>query len=195
MINLILIGPPGAGKGTQARILEGKYGLKQLSTGDMLRTEIAARSDLGKQVEGIMAAGQLVSDDIVIRIIKHRIAQADCIKGVIFDGFPRTVPQAQALDDMLAAQKLKLTAVIQMVVDETILMDRVRQRDAAAGISRADDTPEVLAKRLDIYRAQTAPILPYYEDAGRLKKVDGMLPIDEVASAIDRILQSGQANR
>lgn len=193
MINLILIGPPGAGKGTQARVLEQKYGLKQLSTGDMLRAEIAAKSALGQQVEGLMAAGSLVPDDVVIRIIRHRIRQADCAKGVIFDGFPRTVPQAQALDQMLADQKLKLTAVIQMVVDEGVLIERVRQRDAAAGVSRADDTPEVLAKRLDIYRAQTAPILPYYEGDGRLQKVDGMMPIDHVSAAIDGILTKAQA--
>lgn len=187
MRNLILIGPPGAGKGTQSRILVEKYGLKQLSTGDMLRAEIAAGSPLGKQVESIMAAGQLVSDDIMIRIIKHRIAQADCAKGVIFDGFPRTVPQAQALDTMLADLGVK-AAVIQIVVDEGILLDRVRARDAAAGVSRPDDTPEVLAKRLDVYRAQTAPILPYYSDAGRLNQVDGMMEIDQVATAIDQIV-------
>lgn len=193
MMNIILIGPPGAGKGTQARFLEQKYGVKQLSTGEILRAEVSSGSPLGKQVEQIIASGQLVSDDIVIRIIKHRIRQADCAKGVIFDGFPRTVPQAQALDSMLAEQKMSVTAVIQIVVDEKILIDRIRERDAAAGVSRADDTPEVLAKRLDVYRAQTAPILPYYEQAGRLQKVDGMMPIDNVSMAIDGILTRAHA--
>ncbi len=188
MLNLVLIGPPGAGKGTQARILVEKYGLKQLSTGDMLRAEIAGKTALGQEVEGLMADGKLVPDDVVIRIIRHRIRQADCAKGVIFDGFPRTVNQAQALDDMLAAQNLSLTAIIQIVVDEAVLIDRVRERDAAAGVSRADDTPEILAKRLDVYRAQTAPILPYYADAGRLARVDGMMPIDQVSGEIDAIL-------
>lgn len=193
MINLILIGPPGAGKGTQARLLETKYGVKQLSTGEILRAEVASGSPLGKQVEQIIAAGQLVSDEIVIRIIKHRIRQADCAKGVIFDGFPRTVPQAEALDSTLADMGLKVTAVIQIVVDEAVLIGRVRERDAAAGVSRADDTPEILAKRLDVYRAQTAPILPYYERTGRLQKVDGMMPIDHVSAEIDYILTRAQA--
>jgi adenylate kinase len=193
MINLVLIGPPGAGKGTQARLLEQKYGLKQLSTGDMLRAEISAGSDLGRTVKSIMDAGNLVPDDIVIRIIKHRIAQADCTKGVIFDGFPRTVPQAQALDDMLARLNLKLTAVIQMEVDEGALLARIQERDTAAGSCRTDDTPEVLAKRLQVYRDQTAPILPYYETAGRLKKIDGMADINTVTAAIQKIIDHAQA--
>lgn len=195
MLNLILIGPPGAGKGTQARILEQKYGIKQLSTGDMLRAEIAAGSELGLAVKGIMDAGGLVDDATMIRIIKHRIRQADCAKGVIFDGFPRTVPQAVALDAMLSELGLSLAAIIQMEVDEKILLDRIKERDASAGVNRADDTPEILAKRLDVFRGQTAPVIAHYESDGRLQRVDGMLPIDDVSSAIDDIIRPDRAVR
>lgn len=188
MLNLVLIGPPGAGKGTQARILEQKYGIKQLSTGDMLRAQIAAGSELGLAVKGVMDAGGLVDDTTMIRIIKHRIRQADCAKGVIFDGFPRTVPQAVALDAMLSELGLSLTAIIQMVVDEKILLDRIKERDATAGVSRADDTPEVLARRLDVFRAQTAPVIAHYQSVGRLRTVDGMLSIEAVSAAIDAIV-------
>lgn len=184
---VILIGPPGAGKGTQARILEEQHGLKQLSTGDMLRAEIAAGSDLGRTVQGIMDSGGLVADDIMVRIIRHRIAQADCARGVIFDGFPRTVPQAQALDTMLARLNLRVNAVIELVVDEVALLARIEDR-AAQGGNRADDTPEVLSKRLEIYRAQTAPILPYYIADGRLQKVDGMQSVEAVAAQIAAIV-------
>ncbi len=184
---VILIGPPGAGKGTQAKILEQKFGLKQLSTGDMLRAEIAAGTDLGRTVQGIMDSGGLVADDIMVRIIRHRISQADCAAGVIFDGFPRTVPQAQALDTMLARQNQKLSAVIEIVIDEVALLDRIDSRNAQ-GDNRADDTPEVLSKRLEMYRAQTAPILPYYRADDRLRQVDGMQPVDDVAEAIAEIV-------
>ncbi len=191
MLNLILIGPPGAGKGTQARILEHKYGVKQLSTGDMLRAEIAAGSELGLAVKGIMDAGGLVDDATMIRIIKHRMRQADCAKGVIFDGFPRTVPQAIALDQMLAELHLNLAAIIQIVVDEKILLGRIKERDTSAGINRADDTPEILEKRLDVFHVQTAPVIAHYQSAGRLQQVDGMMPIDAVSATIERIIQSG----
>jgi adenylate kinase len=188
MRNIVLIGPPGAGKGTQAKLLEEKYGLKQLSTGDMLRAEIAAATPLGQQVKAVMDSGGLVSDDIVIRIIRHRIAQADCAKGVIFDGFPRTVAQAQALDEMLIANKTPLTAVIRMAVDENKLIDRIKTRAANSTEKRPDDDPEVFKKRLDAFHAQTAPIIPYYEQSGRLKQVDGMQPIEAVSAAIDALI-------
>lgn len=188
MINIILIGPPGAGKGTQAKILVEKYGLKQLSTGDMLRAEVAAGSDLGRTVKAMMDDGQLVPDDVVVRIIKHRIAQADCAKGVIFDGFPRTVAQAEALDSMLSRMGVKLNAIIQIVVDEEVLLARVQERDAASGNARTDDTPEVLAKRLDVFHEQTAPVIDHYKSAGRLLTVDGMAGIDDVAAAIGKII-------
>lgn len=190
---LILIGPPGAGKGTQAKILEQEYGLKQLSTGDMLRAEIAAGSDLGNKAKAIMDAGNLVSDEIMVDMIAKRIEQSDCAKGVIFDGFPRTVDQAEALDAMLADKGKPLNAVIQMVVDEEELVNRLKTRiqqtiDAGQPV-RADDNEETFRKRLKVYRDQTAPILPYYESAGLLKKVDGMKPIDFVTQEIKAILK------
>ncbi len=192
-MHLILIGPPGAGKGTQAKILEQEYGLKQLSTGDMLRAEIAAGSDLGKKAKAIMDAGNLVSDDIMVDMIANRIEQADCAKGVIFDGFPRTVDQAEALDAMLADKGKPLNVVIQMVVDEEELVNRLNTRiqqtiDAGQPV-RADDNEETFRKRLGVYRDQTAPILPYYEAEGLLKKVDGMKPIDFVTQEIKAILK------
>lgn len=191
-MHLILIGPPGAGKGTQAKILEQEYGLKQLSTGDMLRAEISAGSDLGKKAKAVMDAGNLVSDDIMVDMIAKRIEQADCAKGVIFDGFPRTVDQAQALDSMLADKGKPITAVIEFVVDEEALVDRLKTRiqqtiDAGQPV-RGDDNEETLRNRLGVYRAQTAPILPYYEAADLLHKVDGMKPIDVVTSEIKTIL-------
>ncbi len=189
---LILIGPPGAGKGTQAKILEQEYGLKQLSTGDMLRAEIAAGSDLGKKAKAIMDAGNLVSDDIMVDMIAKRIEQADCAKGVIFDGFPRTVDQAQALDAMLADKGKPIAAVIEFVVDEEALVGRlntrIQQTIAAGQPVRADDNEETLRNRLQVYRGQTAPILPYYEAAHLLTKVDGMKPIDVVTKEIRAIL-------
>lgn len=191
-MNLILIGPPGAGKGTQAKILEQKYGLKQLSTGDMLRAEIAAKSELGLKAEAIIARGDLVSDDIMVDMIEKRIAQPDCAKGVIFDGFPRTVDQAQALDAMLADKGRPLAAVIQMTVDEEELVNRLNSRIAetiAAGKEvRPDDNEETLRKRLGVYRDQTAPILPYYEAEGLLRKVDGMQGIEDVTAQIEGAL-------
>lgn len=193
-MNLILIGPPGAGKGTQAKILEQEYGLKQLSTGDMLRAEIAAGSDLGKKAKEIMDAGNLVSDDIMVDMIASRIDQPDCAKGVIFDGFPRTVDQAQALDAMLEDKGKPLTAVIQIAVDEEELVNRLRTRiqqtiDAGQPV-RSDDNEETLRNRLKVFNNQTAPILPYYEAAGLLRKVDGMLPIDHVTQDIKSLLKA-----
>jgi adenylate kinase len=192
-MHLILIGPPGAGKGTQAKILEQEYGLKQLSTGDMLRAEIAAGTDLGKKAQKIMDAGNLVSDEIMVDMIAARIEQPDCAKGVIFDGFPRTVDQAQALDAMLDDKGKPIKAVIEFVVDEEALVDRLKTRiqqtiDAGQPV-RGDDTEETLRKRLGVYRAQTAPILPYYEAADLLHKVDGMKPIDFVTGEIKAILK------
>ena len=198
-MHLILIGPPGAGKGTQAKILEEEYGLKQLSTGDMLRAEIAAGSELGLKAKAIMDAGNLVSDAIMVDMIAGRIDQADCGKGVIFDGFPRTVDQAEALDAMLTEKGKPLDAVIQMVVDEEELVNRLNTRiqqtiDAGQPV-RADDNEETFRKRLKVYRDQTAPILPYYERAGLLQKIDGMKPIDFVTSEIKAILKPLGAER
>ncbi len=189
---LILIGPPGAGKGTQAKILEETYGLKQLSTGDMLRAEIAAGSDLGLKAKAIMDAGNLVSDDIMVGMIANRIEQPDCANGVIFDGFPRTVEQAKALDVMLAGKGKRIDHVIEFTADEETLVGRLNSRIAqtiAAGKEvRGDDNEETFRKRLGVYRAQTAPILPYYAGTGLLKKVDGMASVEAVTADLKAIL-------
>ncbi|MFN3826605.1 MAG: adenylate kinase [Micavibrio sp.] len=196
-MNLILLGPPGAGKGTQAKRLEDQYGLKQLSTGDMLRAEVAAGTELGKKAKDIMDQGNLVSDDIIIDMIEKRIAQPDCQKGVIFDGFPRTLAQAQALDKMLADKGHPLSAVIELKVDEEALVNRLNARVADALAKgqpvRSDDNEATLRKRLDVFRQDTAPIIPYYQGKGALKSVDGMAAIDEVAKAIDGLLCKGQS--
>jgi adenylate kinase len=187
-MNIILIGPPGAGKGTQAQILEAEFGLKQLSTGDMLRAEIAAGTELGKKAKQTMDAGNLVSDEIVIGMISNRIDQDDCAMGVIFDGFPRTVDQAKALDQMLSDKGKPLKAVFQFVVDEDELVKRLETRiqqtiDAGKEL-RGDDNVETFKKRLGVYKDQTAPILPYYEQTGLLIKIDAMKPIDFVGTEI-----------
>lgn len=196
MINLILLGPPGAGKGTQAKRLEDKYGLKQLSTGDMLRAEIAAGSALGLQAKAIMDSGALVSDDIVIAMIASRIEQPDCKNGVIFDGFPRTVAQAEALDEMLAQKGRPLSAVIELKVDEEALVNRLNTRIAETKAKgepvRADDNEETLRKRLEVFRQQTAPIIPYYKVQNMLQSVDGMASIDAVEAAINQILSGSK---
>jgi adenylate kinase len=215
-VNVILLGPPGAGKGTQAKRLEEKYGLVQLSTGDMLRAERASGSALGRQVQAVMDAGQLVSDDLIIALIAQRIDQLGD-KGFILDGFPRTVPQAEALDAMLREKGLTLDYVIEMTVDEGALVDRIAGRFSCAkcGASyhdryhrprvegtcdvcgshdfarRADDKAETVKARLAAYHEQTAPILPYYRAKGVLRAVDGMAEIDEVARQIEGVLNGG----
>lgn len=192
-MHLILIGPPGAGKGTQAQILESEYGLKQLSTGDMLRAQIAAGTELGKKAKEVMDAGNLVPDDVMIGMIADCIDSPESAKGVIFDGFPRTVDQAKALDAMLAEKGQPLQAVIQFVVDEEELVSRLQTRiqqtiDAGREV-RGDDNVETFKKRLGVYRDQTAPILPYYAQTGLLQKVDGMQPIDFVTTEIKSLLK------
>lgn len=184
-MNLVLFGPPGAGKGTQAKILQEKRGLPQLSTGDMLRAAIAAQTPLGKQVEGILAKGDLVSDDIVIGIIGERYDQPDCANGAVFDGFPRTIAQAEALDGMLAKRKRKIDVVIELKVDEAILLARVQQRiKESGGVARPDDNPETLKARLAVYYKNTAPLLDFYRRQGKVETVDGMAPVDAVTKAI-----------
>lgn len=190
-MNLVLFGPPGAGKGTQAKLLQNDHGLPQLSTGDMLRAAVAAKSDLGKQVEEILARGDLVSDSIVIGIIGERYDQPDCANGAVFDGFPRTIAQAQSLDAMLAERGRKINLVLELKVDDQILIDRVNQR-IKEGVARPDDNPETLKNRLDVYYRNTAPLLDYYRVAGNLVTLDGMAPITDVTKAIAAALESAK---
>lgn len=191
-MRLILLGPPGAGKGTQARRLVDNYGIVQLSTGDMLRAAVKANTPIGRKVADIMARGALCPDDIVIGIVEDRIQQPDARNGFILDGFPRTVPQAAALDRVLARHDVSLDAVIALRVDEAALLARIESRVAettARGEAlRDDDTPETLHRRLATYREQTAPLIDYYRGRGTLHWVDGMAPIPEVTAAIDRVL-------
>lgn len=213
-VNLILLGPPGAGKGTQAQYLQSKLGVAKLSTGDMLRAAVASGSALGKQVQDIMAKGQLVSDDIMINLLRERIRQADCQNGFILDGFPRTVAQAEALDVMLAEENKHLDTVIELKVDDKQLVERIAGRFSCAkcgagyhdsfkqpkksGVCdecgstefsrREDDKAETVSKRLEAYHRQTAPLLPYYQKKGVLKGVDGMADITDVTRQIDSII-------
>jgi len=213
---IILLGPPGSGKGTQAKRIQKTHGLVQLSTGDMLRGETDSDTEFGRRVKAVMDSGQLVPDEIMIEMIDRRITQPDCRKGFILDGFPRTVPQAEALDAMLARRGLKLDQVILLDVDEAALVDRLSgrftceqcgasyhdrynrpKRDGVCNgcgstqfTRRADDRPEAVRARFDVYRGQTAPILPYYSARGVLRRVDGMADIDTVTCEIDKILGS-----
>lgn len=181
-MNLILFGPPAAGKGTQAKRLTAERGYVQLSTGDMLRAARASGSELGQRVAAIMDAGSLVSDEIVIALIEEALAKHKGAPGFIFDGFPRTVAQAEALDAMLARHGQKIDRVVRLEVDPQKLMDRVAKRYAEEG--RADDNPESFKVRLDAYLAQTAPLVPYYDKQGKLSGVDGMANIEAVAASI-----------
>ncbi|NOJ38718.1 adenylate kinase [Bradyrhizobium australiense] len=193
-MRLILLGPPGAGKGTQAQRLVQKYGIIQLSTGEMLRAAVAAETPIGLQAKDIMASGALVPDEIVIGIISDRLDQPDMKKGFILDGFPRTVPQAAALDELLKKKHIKLDAVIELRVNESALLNRVETRVAemrARGEEvRIDDTPEVLSKRLASYRALTEPLIHYYSERRKLATVDGMMTIEQVTREINRILSA-----
>ena len=191
-MRLILLGPPGAGKGTQsARIVE-RFGIPQLATGDMLRAAVAAGTPVGAKAKDVMARGELVSDDIVVGIVADRIAEPDARDGFILDGFPRTVAQAAALDAMLSHKNMQLDAVIELKVDQTILIDRIAKRvadtEARGDPVRKDDNPDAFKTRLVHYQAQTAPLSDYYRGKGMLHVTDGMAPIDTVTHAISRIL-------
>ena len=187
-MRLILVGPPGAGKGTQAQRLVARHGIVQLSTGDMLRAAAAAGTPVGNRAKAIMDRGELVPDDVMIEIIAERIQRPDCAHGFILDGFPRTIAQAEALSDLLDKQGLKLDAVIEIVVDEEALRHRIEGRAKETGGARADDNLATLAKRLSVYRAQTAPVADYYRKRGMLRQVDGMGSVDEVTGAIEGAL-------
>jgi len=196
-MRLILLGPPGAGKGTQAQRLVEAHGIIQLSTGDMLRAAVRAGTSVGHKVKDIMASGALCPDELVVAAVSDRIDQSDARNGFILDGFPRTVPQAEALDGMLAEKSLTLDAVIELRVDEAILLQRIETRiadmKARGEVLRADDNPEALKTRLAAYRAQTAPLIDYYAQRRVLRTVDGMAPIAEVTRAIDAALSGRKA--
>src|SRR6266849_11179305 len=196
-MRLILLGPPGAGKGTQAQRLVAKHGLAQLSTGDMLRAAVDAGTPIGRRAESVMARGELVPDEVVVAIVSERIDEPDARKGFILDGFPRTVPQAHALDRMLSEKGLKLDAVIELRVDEGMLLKRIQKRIAemrARGEPlRDDDNPDVLRRRLLAYRDQTSPLVTYYQLQSVLRTVDGMAKIADVANAIDQALRAPAA--
>ena len=198
-MKLILLGPPGAGKGTQAQRLVDKHGIVQLSTGDMLRAAVKAGTPVGLRAKDMMDRGELVPDDVVVAIVSDRIDQPDARKGFILDGFPRTVPQALALDRMLKGKGLKLDGVIELKVDAGILQKRIENRIAEAKASgkplRSDDDPEKLKRRVEIYHEQTAPLVDYYRLEGPLTSVDGMASIPQVASAIDRALDGSSPGR
>lgn len=187
-MNVILFGPPGAGKGTQAAKLKQAHNLAHLSTGDMLRAAAAAGTPVGKEAAAIMAAGNLVSDALICAVVADRIEEPDCADGFILDGFPRTLGQAEALDAMLAGKGKAIDAVVELTADEDELIRRILGRATESGDVRADDNVETLKKRLEVYHSQTAPVLPFYRAKGLVRTIDGMQPMDQVTEAIEAAL-------
>ena len=191
-MKIILFGPPGAGKGTQDKYLIERYGIVQISTGDMLRDAVIKGSEIGKEVKSIMEKGELVSDEIIMSLISDRIIQEDCKKGFILDGFPRTLEQAISLDKILEDKSLHIDHVIQIDVEESLLLNRINKRASENKNVREDDNSEILANRLIVYNKQTIPVLEHYEKNNKLKKVDGMLSIDEVFNQILNVLENNE---
>jgi len=186
--DLVLLGPPGSGKGTQAARLTAKYGIPQIATGDILRAAVEAGTPLGKRVKAFLDRGELVPDSLVVDIIRHRLAEPDTRQGFILDGFPRTVPQAQALDGLLTELQRPLDAVLYLQVDRQLLLDRLSHR--AEVDQRSDDRPEIIAHRIDVFLDQTAPLIDYYRRQSKLRLIDGTRPPDDVAAAIDAVIRS-----
>jgi len=189
-MRLILLGPPGAGKGTQAQILIESYGIPQLSTGDILRAAIAAKTPMGMEAKAIMDRGDLVSDDVVNAIISERIDAPDCKAGFILDGFPRTIAQALALGEMLTDKNMALDAVVELRADQDTLVERILNRAKESGGARADDNEEVIRNRLDVYRELTEPLVEHYKNQGVVKSIDGMMAVEKVSAAIKEALAS-----
>ena len=190
-MNIVLFGAPGAGKGAQAERIASLYGMVHLSTGEMLRSAISSGSGLGVRAKEVIDRGELISDDIIVKIVDARMDEDDCANGVILDGFPRTVAQAEALDEMLAGKGLTLDHVIEIEVDEVALFARIKNRASErrlTGTARSDDSAEILRKRLEVYHQNSAPLLPYYRAKGLLRSVDGMVSIESVATQIDNLL-------
>ena len=195
-MNIILLGPPGSGKGTQARRLVACFGLLQISTGEILREAVISGNELGKKIKSTMDAGGLISDKLVLEVIRDRLEEPDCKRGVVFDGFPRTVAQAEALEDIKRAKGETIDIVIMLDVDDEALITRIEERATRAGVdeARSDDTVEILKHRLQAYRAWTAPIIPFYADRGILERVDGMKDIKEVGRTVNKIVDSFRSN-
>jgi adenylate kinase len=192
-MNIVLFGPPGAGKGTQAARLSVKYSIKKLSTGDMLREEVKRQTDLGKSIKSFLDRGELVPDQVIIEMIANCISEPDCANGFILDGFPRTLRQAEALDQTLQDMKRHIDHVVILEVDEDLLIDRIHKRAQEMGEKRTDDTEETLRHRLEVYHQQTEPVLPYYISKNLLRRVDGMKSMDQVTADIEASVQKKSA--
>lgn len=192
-MNIIIFGPPGAGKGTQSAFIQDTYKIKHLSTGDMLRAEVQSKSTLGRTIQDTIDAGELVSDDTIIELIQNCVNQPECQRGFILDGFPRTVAQAEALETMLSETDRSIDHVIVLEVEEDVLIQRILNRSQESGNARADDNAETLRRRLKVYNQQTAPVLPYFKERGLLRGVDGMQDIEDVTTQINAILSADKA--